>query len=122
MLSPRSMPPMGHSNRRRSGITWGQILILSIATGLAVHFAWDSYQRAQERQRPVAVQPSPAQASAPRPRPARRQQAAPAQPPYELQDGERCMSGKYLYRIEGGWADDPGQDWKCRRVSGRQGR
>lgn len=33
----------------------------------------------------------------------------------QLKDGERCLDGKFIRRIPGGFEDDPAQDWKCRR-------
>ncbi len=111
---------MGPKNpQRQKAVTWGQIAIAAVAAALAIHFAWYSYERAQARKRTVIVVPVDQRAvpasSQRRPRP---RTAEPDELGYQLQPGERCLNGKFVYQVTvNHWADAPAQDWKCRPSS-----
>ena len=109
----------GKAMHRQSGAaSWWGILIVWVLAASAVAVAVRLYQL---RDRPA--QKTPATARAERPgrivlpttQPLReRLSSTPSTPPAVLLPGERCINGKYIREIPGGYEDDLTQDWKCR--------
>lgn len=79
--------------------------------GLAVAVLLSGPRRA-ERLHQVVTQS--AERSAERIEQRQRQRRQEADEARRLKPGERCLSGKYIREIPGGFEDDPAQDWKCR--------
>lgn len=109
------------SSRTRHSSSWTGVVVLGFVVAASVWVARYSYLRYVEHQLVQSFQEvgEASRRAIEERRQAdertRRQRAAER----ALKLGQRCLSGKFIYQIEGGWADDPSQDWKCKPPSDR---